>query len=264
MTQSQVPLQSSAISQLLALGFKDQLPPVPQRGIFKVAGIEKSGKSHLSLTGPGPIIYISIDIGTEGVVEKFQTGFQGQPPKQVLVYEVQYHKEMSAQDAKNSWTKMQQIIDASLQVGQGTFVFDTWTEMYELARLSHFGGRLAQVMPGEYPIVYTDLRAKIRQIYDTNMNAVLITKMGTAFNEPGLEEKGFKDTDFLVQVNLRTQRVEVPQADGSTRSAFNFWVKDCRQNAFLNGMTFSSQSDQGDMFNLEYLIHLIHNWTPQV
>ena len=132
------------LNKLRQAGFSDTPQAIPQRLISKVAGPEKTGKSHLALTSPPPIIYFSIDIGTEGVVEKFQK--QG---TQVFVYDIQMKKGGKPEDYKDAWNKLDVCLDLAVQVGQGTIVFDTWTEMYEMARLAHFGGSMDKVNPGE-------------------------------------------------------------------------------------------------------------------
>jgi hypothetical protein len=42
------------------------------RLILSIEGLDKSGKSNLAFTAPGPLGYLEFDIGAEGVVEKFQ------------------------------------------------------------------------------------------------------------------------------------------------------------------------------------------------
>jgi len=248
-----------AIDNLKSLGFTDVSKPIPQRLIIKLAGPEKTGKTHYALTGPEPIIYFSIDIGTEGVVEKFQ-----QSGKQVLLYEIKYERGKSAGEYKSLWDNVLQRLDAALQVDYGTLVIDTWTEIYELARLAHFG-KLSQVQPHNYGPVYAELRGIIDAIYGTGMSAVLLAKMAKAFETKELEEKGFSDTDFKVQANLRTSRQDITnQETGITTPVFTANVKDCRQNPFINGMALSSVNQDGmSRFDMGYLIWLVHSWRPQ-
>lgn len=252
----------TALDRLSQQGFQNVAKPVPQRLIVKAAGPEKTGKTHLYCTAPEPIIVFSIDIGTEGVVEKFQGN-----GRKIYVYDIQYKKGGLASDYKQLWTKIDQLLDEAIRVGEGTIVFDSWTEMYELARLNHFAGRLDKVMPGEYPVVYSDLREKIRRIYESRMSAFLVTKMAKGFESKDLEEKGFGDTGFLVQANLTTSRVEAvtDPTTGQVESIFRVAIKDNRQNAKLNGQTFSSHDVNAegvrvDNFNFSYLVWLTHNW----
>lgn len=265
MTQQQLTVQPNIepqanqqyLQQLIQLGFTNVAAPIPQRVIAKIGGPEKTGKTHIALTAPEPIIFISIDIGTEGVVEKFQNA-----GRQIYIYDLKVERGMSPANYNTVWTKIDQIMDVALKVGKGTIVFDTWTEMYELARLKHFAGRMDKVNPGEYPVVYADLRDKIRRIYDSrNMSAMLLTKMAPEFNTRQLVEKGFGDTDFLVQANFTTTRNDIQDpATGIFTPNFGITVRDCRQNPLLNGMSFQNTGPNGDQFNMESIIWLIHNW----
>jgi len=242
----------TVVDQLIEAGFQNSLPKAPQRAITKIAGLDKSGKSHLSLTAEGPIVYHSIDIGTEGVVEKFQN--QG---KQVLVKEITYKKGEPKSVYLDMWNTFKADFALGLTLNKGMVVVDTWTEVYELARLAHFG-KLEQVQAHHYGPVYAELRGLIRDIYDTHMSAALLTKMAPDYNTKELVEKGFSDTDFLVQMNLRTSMVI--GADG--KPVYNLWVKNSRLNAKnLTNLTLSSVNEDGaDRFDFSQLIWLAHNW----
>jgi len=240
------------LDQLIAAGFQNSLSKAPQRAITKIGGLDKSGKSHLSLTANGPIVYHSIDIGTEGVVEKFQ-----ESGKQVLVKEITYKKGEPQSVYQDMWETFKQDFALGLTMGEGMVVIDTWSEIYELARLAKFG-KLEQVQPHHYGSVYAELRGLIRDVYDTQMSAALLTKMAPDYDTKELVEKGFKDTDFMVQMNIRTTMVI--GADG--KPVYNLWVKNSRLNAKnLTNLTLSSVEEDGtDRFDFSQLVWLAHNW----
>jgi len=240
------------LNQLRAAGFQDHLPKSPERIITKIGGEEKSGKTHLSLTGPQPVVYHSIDIGTEGVVDKFQDA-----GKMVLVKEILYKKGEPQSVYQDMWHTFKEDFALGLTLNEGMVVVDTWTEVYELARLAKFG-KLEQVQPHHYGPVYAELRGLIREIYNTRMSAALLTKMAPDYNTKELTEKGFGDTSFLVQMNLRTTRSI--GSDGSP--VYSVWVKDSRLNAKrMTNLTLSSANEDGiDRFNFSQLIWLTNNW----
>ena len=245
-------VQQVILDQLKAAGFQDHLPQAPQRIISKIGGLDKSGKSHLSLTANGPIIYHSIDIGTEGVVEKFQ-----EAGKVVLVKEIIYKKGEPQSVYQDMWNTFKADFALGLEIGEGMVVVDTWTEVYELARLAKFG-KLEQVQAHHYGPVYAELRGLIRDVYDTRMSAALLTKMAPDYNTKELVEKGFSDTDFLVQMNIRTNMTI--GVDG--KPVYNLWVKNSRLNAKnMTNLTLSSSNEDGiDRFDFSQLIWLAHNW----
>jgi len=255
-------INQQAIEQLKAAGFQDTLPKAPERAIVDLAAEEKSGKSHFALTGTEPIIYHSIDVGTEGVVEKFQ-----EAGKEILVKEILYQQGEPQSVYIDMWNTFKQDWALGLTAGEGTVVCDTWTEIYELARLARFG-KLEQVQAHHYGPVYAELKKLIRDIYDTKMSAVLISKMGREYGTTNMEVKGYKDTCFLVQMNLRAHRT----AGQDGKPVYNLVVRDTRLNAknLTNHILTSNDevtdpSDASktiiqDSFDFSYLLYLAHHW----
>ena len=47
--------------------------PAPRRMVVALDGLEKMGKTSWALTAPGPIALQNLDIGAEGVIQKFQS-----------------------------------------------------------------------------------------------------------------------------------------------------------------------------------------------
>ena len=70
------------LEDLKNVGFEDKVRLIPKRSIVSIEGLEKSGKTRLALTAPEPIVYIDLDVGTEGVIEPLMKD------KQVLLYQV--------------------------------------------------------------------------------------------------------------------------------------------------------------------------------
>ena len=247
------------VRSLLSFGFTQPDSTAPQRLVVNLAGQEKTGKTHLALTGRPPIFIFNIDVGTEGVVEKFQ-----RIGKEVWSYPVRMQRIASGANEgqlqqlwRDQWEDLKSKLSWVYQYcNPGTVVLDTWTEAYELARLAHFGKIGA--MPNQYATVYQDLRAAVRWSYDhPTATTVFVSKMTPKFNAPNeLEVRGFGDMDFLVQVNLRNQRIDAdPGQPGPGQ--FLSYIKDCRQNPFCNGYVLS-----GDQFSLEYLEGFVHQWSP--
>jgi len=252
-------LDHATIGRLLSSGFTNASPKPPRRLIVKIEGLDKSGKTHLALTAPPPIFHIDIDVGTEGVVEKFRA--RG---KEIYICPVRYpgaglnEGGLGPDDYKRAWAELQSRINAALSVGKGTLILDTWTEAYEMARLSHFG-KLTQVQPHNYPEVYAELRTIIRRVYETEMSAVFIHKMAPKFNSTELEAKGFADTDFLVQSDIRVYRDSLPLQDGRIKTSFRFLIKTMRPRQEAMGIQVASTDPKYD-FN--YLLYLAHDWVP--
>ena len=125
-----------------------------------------------------------------------------------------------------------------------SIVWDTATEVWELIRLARFG-KLAQVLPVQYGPVNAEMRGLIRTAYDSNKNFVMLHKMKAEYindrRTGKYERAGFGDSEYLVQVNLRTTY------DPEERT-FGIEILNCRQN-----MTLCNQAFAGDLCSFPML-----------
>ena len=241
------------VAQLRKLGFSDAVVATPKRLIASLSGREKTGKTHFALTAPPPVLFFNIDIGTEGVVGKFQEGFDGADPKQVFIYDVRVPKGASQSVYAPMWADLKARIAHAYTLGRGTVVVDTGTEAYELARLAHFG-KLTQVMPHNYVEVNSEWRELMRLAYDSDMNTVFIHKQKPKWvnnvRTGDYEVAGFSEMGYLSQANLVSYREDSP--DGGQPS-FSVFIRDCRQNPNINGQVL-----RGPLCNFEFLLALVH------
>ena len=236
---------TTTLESLRAAGFTPASTEIPKRLVANIQGREKTGKSHVSLTAPGPILYFDLDIGTEGVVEKFKRA-----GKDVWLYTIRVPKTAPADVYTSMWNDAKLKLDMAWQLGKGTVVIDTFTETYELSRLALLG-KLAQVMPHQYAEVNTAFREFIRQAYDSPMNTIFIHKVKPKWvnnvRTAEYEMAGFGDVRYTVQINLRTERADYP--DG--KSVFSLVIEDCRHNpAYMNQVV--------PVTDFTFLLEMIH------
>lgn len=226
---------------------------VHRRLIINAEGEDKSGKNHFGFTAPGPIFEHSFDIGNEGVVEKFQN--------KKKIYIAEYELELQpgeaaaqevAEAADKVWANfISNYRDGLSSCGNGTTLIDTGTEMWELLRLARFG-KLTQVMPHHYGPVNKEMQEAIREGFGHNCNVIFLHKLKDEwenYTDASGKEKGrktgrksrvgFSDMPFLVQINLRCERVE-REGGGSD---FQITIDDCRQNPDINGMSLPNDFD---------------------
>jgi len=208
----------------------------PDRIILSVEGAEKQGKTHFALTAPGPTILFSLDIGEEGVVQKFSDV---------------YVMPMGGSNHEAEFSRFRSVYSEMLaDKDVRTIVLDTATEVWELLRMARFG-KLTQVMPYQYGPVNAEYRAMIREAYESDKNLILLHKVKAKYvndkktNE--WERAGFADTGFLVQVNAMVYRDD----DGGE---FNIYIRDCRKNPDLAGETLS-----GPLCNFEILSQMVNS-----
>jgi len=222
--------------------------PPKHRLIVAVDGMEKSGKTNFALTAPGEIAYQSLDIGTEGVIDKFQT--------QKTIHLAQYRcltekgdtPEITMKKALPIWETFlddfRKVTIPRMKTGQvRTTVWDTGSEIWELQRLARLG-KLTQVLPHHYTALNVEYQNLLKEVYlDTPGNLIILHRLKAEWKndatgkgtKTGLyERKGFAETGFAVQVNAATWR------DPKT-GTFHLTVKDCRQNEKLMGLDLTDE-----------------------
>ena len=249
MTTKSTTNTASPIQQLKALGFSNEIQAEPRRIILSLSGKEKTGKTHFSFTAPDPIFLFNIDIGTEGVIGKFQRA-----GKQIYSYDIRVRKGEKQEIYQTMWADLRTRLAIACKVGEGTIVFDTASEVYELARLAHFG-KLSEVKPHHYGEVNGIWREMMRVVYDSTMNAIFIHKVKPKWENnirtKEYEVAGFSDTGYMVQVNATTLKERKPDGEGVD---FSLSIDNCRKPPELEGMVL-----RGEMCNFEMLLGLVHD-----
>lgn len=244
-------LTAVQVKQLRDLGFSDDVVEVPKRLVMSLSGLEKSGKTHFALTAPPPIIFFNIDIGTEGVVHKFQAD-----GKRVFVYDVRVRRGAQKSAYETLWFELRSRMETAYKLGVGTIVVDTGTEAYELARLAHFG-KLTQVLPHHYTEVNAEWRELLRLAYDSTMSTVFVHKMKPKWvndkRTADYELSGFSEMGYMSQINVTTFREDIADDGGVVTSEFGLLVKDCRQSPDVNGAVM-----RGPMCNFNILLARVH------
>jgi hypothetical protein len=218
---------------------------VTSRLIVAVAAREKQGKTHFSLTAPGPIVTFNADIGLEGVVHKFL-----REGKEILVYNIPMPEANSKnveKEASKVWGDLEAATDAALDnPAVRTVVFDTATEIWEIVRLAYFG-KLSEIKPHHYSGVNAEFRRFLKKAYKTDKNLILVQKMKAEYvnnNRTGeWEMAGFSDTPFIVQAVIHPFRVDKPlKVDDETildKGDFGVKIFESRHNPATNGLILS-------------------------
>jgi hypothetical protein len=190
---------------------------------------EKQGKTHLALSAPGPLVIFDADYGLEGVVGKFVDA-----GKKIYVYRV----DMPSQEEKDAgkiaseiWDEINAVFIEVLRNPEvRTVIFDTASELWEIARLAYFG-KLEQVKSHHYGMVNAAFRRFLKKGLDSDKNILLLQKMKAEYLDDKrtgkYEMSGFGDTPHIVQVVLYPFRssVERELPDGQTIEQGGFAVE---------------------------------------
>jgi hypothetical protein len=216
-------------------GFNPIDPTIHPRVVMSLAAREKHGKTHFSMTAPGPIALFNLDLGDEGVVVKFHS------QKQIMNYDMAVPREGLKDQAITIWDNFKAAYEIALAQAR-TVVVDTATELWELLRIARFG-QLTQVMPYQYGPVNSEFRSVIRDAFKaTGTNVIFLHKMkATYINDKRTgqyERSGFGDMGYMVQVNATMKRHDKSEDRAATE--FVLHVDDCRHNPGLIGMDLPS------------------------
>ena len=214
-------------------GFTAPNTVLTPRLIMSLCGLEKTGKTHLALSAPGPLAYLSLDFGDEGVIEKFTT--------QKTIFKAEFKipsargnnkaRENMKDQAEDVWESFKEKYMFSLANAR-TVIVDTETEAWELIRLARFG-KIDQVKPVHYGPVNREYKETlIKAAYEANANVILLQRLKKEWlnDKPTgqYEQAGYSGIPFDVQVNARTFVNE--------EGKFALYIDNCRQNAMLRGV----------------------------
>lgn len=241
--------QKSVLDTLLKGGkFQRADATITPRLIAAVAAREKQGKTHFTLTAPGPVVTFNADIGLEGVVHKFLG--EG---KEILVYNVPMpivegrNPKRVEEEAGKIWEDLENAFESALaNPAVRTIVLDTATEVWEIVRLAYFG-KLTEIKPHHYSGVNGEFRRFLKKVYNTDKNLLLVQKMKAEYvnnNRTGeWEMAGFSDTPFIVQAVIHPFRVDKQMAleNGATveKGEFGVRIYESRHNPSVNGEIFT-------------------------
>ncbi len=244
------------LTQLRALGFSDDPIETPRRLVISLEGKTGTGKTDFALRStPEPIIYLDVDVGTEGVVNKFQD-----MDKRILIYSVRVHREAGKDVWSQVWSDFKVRIRKVYGLKSGTVVWDTASELYELCRLNHFG-KLTEVKPSDYAVVNNEWREVLRIAYDSPMNTIFIHKVKAVWRMQSsssgrssltktndFELMGFSEMEYMTQVNIV---MDCRYEDGSP--VFSAFVKKCRHDPNIVGTLL-----EGSLCRFDTLLDLVH------
>ena len=216
------------------------------RMILGLDGLEKSGKTHFSLTAPDPIGYISLDIGLEGVIHKFNH-------KRIQVFEFEIPlptpDEAEPVDYLKLWGEVRRTYQSLLDCKSvRSVIVDTGTKLWALNRLARFG-KLSNVKPHHYGPVNAEYEGLINKAKSTDKNLILIHQLRDKYvndkRTDEVERSGFKNTGFEVQANAVSWWDE-------EEGGFKLKVTDSRHNPKVRGLELS-----GGMVDFEILSSMV-------
>jgi hypothetical protein len=230
------------------LGFELSEGVIPRRLMIGTQGKERTGKTDFALrTAPEPLVYIGLDPGHEGVIEKYER------TRKIYKYIHNIPPVALQEHYLSHWLKVRDMITKAINHQDvRSVILDTGTDIWELLRLAEFGqlnavGDIKKL----YPQINQAYKSLIRMAYDKEINLIVIHKMKKLYQTrtimtgkgpqqqeywdgEAMERAGFGDAGYLVQ--LQVEHIFDPTRKGPLENKFGLLVHDCRQNMDIAGL----------------------------
>lgn len=257
------------IQQYLAqVGVTWEAGTIRPRLIIGVSGLDGCGKTEFGLSAPKRrgLIYLGTDIGTEGVIEKWQQRFPGVIGGKEFSLQLpsgQPNHEEIKKLAGAVWDDEAKTTAYVIASGASSVVIDAADEVYQHLTLARFGK--AEQVPSQYwGIVQSEYLNLMRRAYDSFTNLILVHKVKKLYegkNWTGRWERaGYPYTHNMVQIELKLTKVipgelVPPELQGIMQGKMNQWgqasekvflahVLKCRHNTQLEGGIFVNPTFQ--------------------
>jgi len=220
------------------------------------------GKTTFALGAPPPIYYYKFETGDEGVIEPFAAS-----GKEIYTYKVYYNHSNYDEVYNGFLAHLTQTCTYLRSIETtGTIIIDTMSEVYELSRFFHFGGRQNQV-DRAYGPVYVDMKEIIRMVEGAGVNGIFVHQLGDSRDDkvtladgsivPATYMKGWRDIEYEMQVMLQLERTGEPER-------YLGLIKECRQKGMLKGNWLEGSFEgvdggvQRHPLSFDYLLRWVH------
>lgn len=264
-------------SKKLPRGFKEPSKEIVTRHVISITGMDKSGKTHFSLSSQSPIAFFNLNNGLEGVIHKFDKKVyefkMNTPEEQGAAGRSDSAKDFNkkaAMDMKNlAIIEVERFVEAwtwALRDSEiRTIVIDKGTELWLLYRVAEFG-KTTQVPSQLYNYLNAKFERRINEIFETDKNLIILHDMKEIYRDKNptgeFERDGYKKIGGIVQTNLFATRAdEKPKhpVKGQPNPPFIMTVEDSRINPDLLGTEFN-----GPMATFPMIAAMISGTAPNV
>ncbi len=161
---------------------------------ISVEGREKRGKTHFALTAPGPIVYFNLDEGLDRVQPEIKFPNLDLRVVNIPNFSRDGHPDHVAEQALRVWEQLKEQHINALESAR-TVVYDSFTEIWEVARLARFG-KLTQVQWFHYGPINREFHDFIREFNKHDANLILLHKVMAEKDSNGAATGGFERKSF--------------------------------------------------------------------
>ena len=224
---------------------KETLKVIIPNIVAVIEGLPKSGKTHLAMTFPDPMVVFSLDVGADIVRRKF-------PSKKIDIktYPIPIVESVKGTGLQKEllgiWKQLKADYQAATESREvKTIVVDTATALYEIARIAR-AAELGQenLLKFQFGEVYAQLKGLVQRGRVAGQNIVWthylkdIYRNDVATGELGID--GWRYVEGEADVILIIRKEFVSYTDPTTRKvekrvAMITTIKDCRFDRNIDG-----------------------------
>lgn len=241
--------------ELYTLGFGTTESIIKPRLIMSVEGHEKRGKTHFACTAPGPTAYFNLDVGSEGVIEKFGDKIIPYPMYLPISADTTEDLKKEAREIWDNFTKAYNRVQQMKYIR--TVIVDTASELWELVRIAWYG-KTTQVMPYQYTPLNAEFKKLVNSALTGDKNVIFLHRLKPVYindkRTKEYERAGWGEMGYKVQVSCKVGRTDAYEDDDGKEVPVSFHanVRECRQKPEMNGQWF-----EGDMCNFPMVAAMI-------
>jgi hypothetical protein len=243
--------------------------------IMSVTGTPGEGKTHFSLTAPGPIAVQNIDIGLKHVVDKFVDYKLIFASKYAIAINLKSISKTISRKQNEQATRSALNIDIDTVIQEWerfkkdyirllshpeikTIVWDTGSEVWQLIRAARFG-KLDMVEGHMYGPVNMEMNYLVKMAFEHDKNFIVLHKMKDEYKDKTLASggtksyrtgnkvrDGFGNMDHLVEITTFVHY-------NRSNKQFELTIDKCRPNPGLTGEVLS-----GECCDFRFLASLIY------
>lgn len=220
------------------------------RTIALVTGEAGAGSTRFALTGPGPHLHQSFDMGLEGTIDQAEAEGLLSDPFDAREYSWKpgpggtFDKKL-AEDVRDQFEA--DMVEA-LEGGYRMISWDKEDQVWELYRYAEFGA------PNDNPKNYAKLNqryvALVNMVKNYDASLIMIDSLRTPWEKGpnGLvktkrrERRGFDELDRLVMVEIHMRREPSSDPNASPLPEYYFDIGKCRQNSKIQDQTFAAMT----------------------
>lgn len=210
------------------------------------AALQKRGKSTWGFTMPKPLAYLQLDANYEHALAKARKEY-GKDSIRHIRYFADPRADIKSANAA-VWERIVRDFEYCVENFRSVLI-DTTSELLDVRKLAEYG-RTTQIMQMYFGGFYSDLRWMVKHALDHNANVNFVHRMKKEYvNDTwagGYELEGWRGIVYETQTYVEHDRDE---------NTFTTTVKECGQNAMLNGVVLSSDDDENDFAGLATRIY---------